>query len=631
MLTAHLSWKNILLVVLVLLAAIYALPNLYGERPVVQIAYKDNQNTNNINLIKQQAETILANNNIKSLNISLENKSVIISFDTTDNQLQAFEVLKTILNDNLTMALNLAPATPKWMSYFHAEPMKQGLDLRGGVHFLLEVDVDSVLTRRVEGLMKNASAFLREAHIRYTGISRVGRDGVGIIFRDSLSLNKAEEVLKSKFEELTFGNNQVLNSMIISISKEELNRIRQITVEQTMSILRNRVNELGVGEAVVQQQGATRIAVDLPGIQDAAHAKQILGGTATLEFRMVDEEHDPIVAKRTGINPVQSKLYMLNNYPILLQRQVILSGDAITSASSSFDQQSASPAVQVQLGGGGEQLFVKTTRNAIGKRMAIVFVENKTKEEQINGKTVRVSHKEERVISAAVIQSALGNSFQITGLSSVQEAANLALLLRAGALPASIYPVEEITVGPSLGKENIAKGLVSLEIGMLIILIVMLIYYHLFGLIADVALFLNLIFLTAVMSLIGATLTLPGIAGFVLTVGMAVDANVLINERIREELRLGLSPLAAIEVGYDRAFATIMDSNLTTLIVGIVLFAVGSGPIRGFAVILCLGLLTSMITSITYTRAIVNFIYGNKKVKKLSIGISQDLQKYKVQ
>ncbi|OGV26017.1 MAG: protein-export membrane protein SecD [Legionellales bacterium RIFCSPHIGHO2_12_FULL_37_14] len=611
--------KNTLLVVLVVLGIIYALPNLYGEQPVVQFSTK---NPHLLIKLKQDAEKILTANNIKSEKIVLAENTLIIYFANPDIEMQAFEALKPLINDNITLALNLAPATPNWMKYFHASPMKQGLDLRGGVHFLLEVDLDSVIARRDEGLLKNAASSLRDERIRYIGMRKLGSGGVAIKLRDASSLNIAADVLKAKYPELTFTQDKAQNMLNMFMSKEELNHIRQITIEQTMSILRNRVNELGVGEAVVQQQGASRIAVDLPGIQDAAHAKQILGGTATLEFKMLDEEHDPLLAKRSGIVPLQSKLYSHNGRPILLLRQVILSGDAITSASSSFDQQTASPAVHIQLGGGGEQLFIKTSRNSVGKHMAIVFVENKTKTENINGKEVHNTHKEERVISVAVINSALGNSFQITGLASAEEAANLALLLRAGALPASIYPIEEITVGPSLGKENVEKGLISLESGMLLILVIMLIYYRLFGLVADIALILNLIFLSALMSLIGATLTLPGIAGFVLTVGMAVDANVLINERIREELRLGLSPLAAIEVGYDRAFATIIDSNLTTLIVGLVLFAVGSGPVRGFAVILCLGLLTSMLTSITYTRAIVNLIYVNKNTKNLSIGIA---------
>ena len=409
--------------------------------------------------------------------------------------------------------------------------------------------------------------------------------------------------------------------IIASLSLSERHAIRQSTIEQTMGILRNRVNELGVGEAVVVQQGATRVGVDLPGIQDAARAKQILGGTATLQFYLVDQDNDPVIAAKTGAIPINTKLLKMKSNPILLKRQVVLSGDSITSALSSFDQQTATPAVQIQLGGGGEALFNKITRDNIGKSMAIVYVESKTSERMVNGVLERQTTRDERVISTAVILSALGNNFQITGLSDAKEASNLALLLRSGALPAAIYSVEERTVGPTLGKENIKRGLFSLEVGMGLILILMLVYYQLFGVIANVALLLNLMFLCALLSMLGATLTLPGIAGIVLTVGMAVDANVLINERIREELRHGSSPQAAIFSGYERAFATILDANITTLIVAIVLFSIGTGPVRGFAVTLTLGLITSMLTGITYTRGMVNLIYGYRTVKKISIGI----------
>ena len=480
------------------------------------------------------------------------------------------------------------------------------------------------VVRRYEGLMKNMGRTLRAAEIRYAGIRYVPEQGIEVRFKTDALKQEGLQTLKTEFPDLLAMASKSASeapSILLSLTEAELSKVRQNTIDQTMSILRNRVNELGVGEAVVQQQGATRIAVDLPGIQDAARAKQILGGTATLEFHLVDSEHDPVMAKKTGAIPVGTKFYMMDGQPILLMRQVVLSGDSITSAISSFDQQSATPAVSIQLGGGGEALFTKATRANIGKRMAIVFVESKTDIQKINGESKRVTRHEERVISAPVIQSALGNNFQITGLHDSKEAADLALLLRAGALPAAIYPIEERTVGPSLGLENIHRGMVSLEIGMLLILVVMVLYYRLFGVVANVALVLNLILLTALLSLLGATLTLPGIAGIVLTVGMAVDANVLIYERIREELRAGLSPQMAIHAGYDRAFSTILDANVTTLIVAIVLFSIGTGPVRGFAVTLSLGLLTSMLTGVTYTRGMVNAIYGGRKIKKLSIGI----------
>lgn len=611
-------WKNLMLIVIAVIGFIYAIPNLYTENPVVQISAGTDEDTETI---KNQVESILKNANMDYKSLVVERDGVEVVFSSTDSQLLARDVIKNSLGSDYTVALNLAPSTPAWLEAIHADPMKQGLDLRGGVHFLLEVDVESVISRRYEGIMKNIGQELREAGIRYSGIRYLSDKGIELRFRDSESMENALVELRQKISDVVFVKTKTQNSILGAISPAELNSIRQNTIEQTMSILRNRVNELGVGEAVVQQQGATRVAVDLPGIQDAARAKQILGGTATLEFHLVDQENDPFIAKQTGVVPVNDKLYMMDGHPILLKRQVVLSGDSITSAVSSFDQQTASPSVQIQLGGGGESLFTKVTRENIGKRMAIVFVETKTTTQIINGEEKRVTKKEERVISAPVIQNALGSNFQITGLTDSKEASNLALLLRAGALPAAIYPVEERTVGPTLGKENIRRGLISLEVGMGLILVLMLVYYHFFGLIADIALMLNLVFLCALLSIIDATLTLPGIAGIVLTVGMAVDANVLIYERIREELRNGLSPQAAIHAGYERAFSTILDANVTTLIVAIILFAVGTGPVRGFAVVLSLGLLTSMLTGITYTRAIVNWYYGGRNVKKLSIGI----------
>ncbi|WP_412754741.1 protein translocase subunit SecD [Legionella donaldsonii] len=611
-------WKNIMLIIIAVLGLIYAIPNLYSEDPAVQIS---SSTPVDMEQLSQQVQTLLDEAKLKYSPIVVSGDNLEIRFSSTDTQLLARDIIKNGLGSDYTVALNLAAATPTWLSRIGAEPMKQGLDLRGGVHFLLEVDVDSVVGRRFEGLMKSIGQDLREAGIRYTGIRYVADKGIDVRFRSTEDMQNAAVEIKDKFSNLVLEKSNAAYTISLSLSPAELNSIRQNTIEQTMSILRNRVNELGVGEAVVQQQGATRIGVDLPGIQDAARAKQILGGTATLQFHLVDQENDAQIAKQTGVIPVDSKLYMMDGHPILLKRQVVLSGDSITSAISSFDQQTASPSVQIQLGGGGESLFTKITRENINKRMAIVFVETKATTQTVDGVSKRINHREERVISAPVIQNALGNSFQITGLSDSKEASNLALLLRAGALPAVIYPVEERTVGPSLGKENIHRGMVSLQVGMGLILVLMLVYYRFFGLVANIALFLNLLLLSALMSIIGATLTLPGIAGFVLTVGMAVDANVLIYERIREELRNGLSPQAAMFAGYERAFATIIDANVTTLIVGIVLFAIGTGPVRGFAVILCLGLLTSMLTSITYTRAIVNWYYGGRNVKKLSIGI----------
>ncbi|MCX7091354.1 MAG: protein translocase subunit SecD [Legionellales bacterium] len=611
-------WKNLSLVFLACIAILYAIPNLFSEDPVVQIS---SETVVDARIILKQTQAILDKAHVPYRAVTVHGDGVEVRFSSTDQQLQGRDVLKNGLGINYVIALNLSPSTPKWLSAIYAEPMKQGLDLRGGVHFLLEVDIDSVITRRYEGVLKSIGQDLREHGIRYAGIRYFPHQGIEIGLRSADQLNQALDELKTKFTEVTF--KQVKNKQVIlaSLSGRERHNIRQNTIDQTMGILRNRVNELGVGEAIVVQQGASRIGVDLPGIQDAARAKQILGGTATLQFYMVDQDNDAVMASKTGAIPPSSKLLYRKSSPILLNRQVVLSGDSITSAVSSFDQQTASNAVHVQLGGGGEALFNKITRDNIGKMMAIVFVESKTSDRMVKGVQEHKTVRDERIISIAVINSALGNSFQITGLSDGKEASNLALLLRAGALPAAIYPVEERTVGPTLGKENIKRGLISLEVGLGLILILMLVYYRLFGLIANIALLLNMIFLCALLSMLGATLTLPGIAGIVLTVGMAVDANVLINERIREELRSGLSAQAAIYAGYERAFSTILDANITTLIVAVVLFSIGTGPVRGFAVTLSLGLLTSMLSGITYTRAMVNMLYGYRTIKRISIGI----------
>lgn len=612
-------WKNLLLIGLAIIGFIYALPNLYSEVPALQISSSD---TKDVESLDENIQKLLNEAHLKYNTVSRNADQVEVRFPSTDIQLQARDVLKRALVGEYTIALNLLPSTPAWLGRLGAEPMKQGLDLRGGVHFLLEVDIDSVVNRRYEGLMKGVGQALREANVRYSGLSVKSKNGLFIAFKSQEFLLNAQHVLEEKYPNLSLNIDQANLSILLSLSAQELDSIRQNTIEQTMTILRKRVNELGVGEAVVQQQGATRVAVDLPGIQDAARAKQILGGTATLEFHLVDQDTDIAQTQRTGVVPLGSKLYTMNGYPILLKRQVVLNGDSITSATSTFDSETASPSVSIHLGGGGESFFTKVTRENVGRRLAIVYVESKTEVVSDEKGEHPIVHREERVISAPVINSALGNQFQITGITDPKEATNLALLLRAGALPTVIYPIEERTVGPSLGKENIHRGMVSLAVGMGLILIIMLIYYRFFGLIANIALIFNLIFLCALLSMLGATLTLPGIAGIVLTLGMAVDANVLINERIREELRAGVSVQAAIYAGYERAFAAILDANLTTFIVGVILFSVGTGPVRGFAVTLTIGLLTSMITGVTYTRAIVNALYGQRKhLKTLSIGL----------
>lgn len=610
-------WKNLLLIFIVIIGFLYSAPNLFGDDPAIQISSKGDKATDSI--VLSQIETFLREHHLFYKSVSLQKEGILIRFNSTDLQLQASDLLKNLLNEDYTVALNLAPATPAWLTKIGAAPMKLGLDLRGGVHFLLNVDTQSVITHRQEGNVNAITTAFREAKIRYTDIILQKDNAILLNFRDIEQANAAKMLIRNDFHDLELLQQANDKRLIAVLSSTALQNIQRYTLEQTMTTLRNRINELGVSEAVVQQQGNNRISVDLPGIQDTAHAKEILGGTATLEFRMVDQDNDSRTAA-TGVVPPGSSFYVWQGQPILLKNQVILTGTSITDASSSFDEMGR-PSVSIRLGGGGEGLFNRVTAQNIGKLMSVVYVETKLVNQNIDGKQIKTPKKLERIISIATIQSALGNNFQITGLQGQQEAQNLALLLRAGALPAAINYEEERTVGPTLGMENIKKGILSVEVAMLIVILFMALYYRVFGLIADLALGINLILLIALLSLLGATLTLPGIAGIVLTVGMAVDANVLIFERIREELRNGISPQASIRAGYDRALVTIIDANITTLIVAMVLFGIGTDAVKGFAVTLILGLLTSMLSGIMLTRALVNFIYGKRNIKHLSIGI----------
>lgn len=620
MLNKYPLWKNLLLILFICLGFIYAAPNLFGEDPAVQIS--GIAGTSVSDKVLNQITNSLQTNHLGYKSAVIDKRNILVRFKDTDTQLKASDLLKASLGDNYTVALNLAPATPNWLIALGAQPMKLGLDLRGGVHFLLDVDIDSVVSHRQEGNITNLTSSMRDNLIRYADIE-LGKDNIiTLTFRDANNLSNAQNLMTREFPDLIVNKNNTPNTyqLFAQLSPAALQKIDQYTIDQTMTTLRNRVNELGVSEAVVQQQGLDRVSVDLPGIQDTAHAKEILGGTATLEFHMVDQDHDARNAAASGIAPPGSKLYSNDDQPILLKDQIILTGNAITDATATFDE-NGRPSVDIMLGGGGENLFSRVTRENIGKLMAVVFVESKIQSQLVNGKVVKTSKKNERIISVATIQNALGSHFQITGLSNEQESQNLALLLRAGALPAAIDYEEERTVGPSLGQENIHKGILSVEVGMLLVGLFMAVYYQLFGIVADLALALNLVLLVALLSILGATLTLPGIAGIVLTVGMAVDANVLIFERIREELRNGLTPQASIHAGYDRALVTIVDANVTSLIVAMVLFGIGTDAVKGFAVTLTLGLLTSMFSGIMVTRALINAIYGGRSVKSLSIGI----------
>lgn len=624
MLNRYPLWKNILLVVLIFLGILYALPNLFGEDPAVQVSTKGT--TTITDIVASQVQGVLDAERIPYLKITHSKDNMLIRFPNTDSELKAKDVVRSILGDNYIVAVNLAPRTPAWLRALGAQPMKLGLDLMGGVNFLLDVDVDSVIKARISGDMNGIGVDLRQGNVRYTSINAKGSQGIVVYFRDANSQNQGYPILSKNLNDYTLTKSEQNGSYLVTatLTPAAWTTLTNYAVEQDMGILTNRVNELGVSEAVVQRQGKNLISVDLPGVQDTARAKDLLGKAATLKFQMVDMNADPQSAA-AGAVPLGDTLYTYQGQPVLLKNQVILTGSSITYATTSTGQNGL-PAVQVRLGGGGESLFSRTTAENVGKSMAVVYVESTANTQMVNGKPIITRQQTERVINIATIQSALGNTFEITGLTGTREASNLALLLRSGALSANLSVISERTVGPSLGAANIHKGVVSVIIGALLVILFMAFYYRIFGLVADLALVLNLVFIVAILSILGATLTLPGIAGMLLTVGMAVDANVLINERIREELRNGMSPQASIHAGYERAFVTIVDSNMTTLIVALVLFALGSSTVKSFAITLTIGILTSMVTANFFTRAVINWIYGGRAVKWLSIGIKPSLK-----
>lgn len=620
MLNKYPLWKNVLLITLLILGFIYAAPNLFPEQPAVQISPATAIMQVNLEALQSKVNNLMKAVQISPTNEELNQQTLILRFNNTDTQLKAKDILSSALGDDYTVAVNLLSSAPHWMQAIGAAPMKLGLDLRGGVHFALEVDINNLVAQRMQGLAKNIAENLQQARIRYLDLAPKEKQ-LSILFRDNNSLAKAKNLLQQQFPAFEFSQTPDNPKQLRAVwSERGLNNLRQLAIEQTINTLRNRINELGVAEPIVQQQGNNRILVDLPGVQDIARAQQILGGTATIEFRLVDTLHDPHLAQVNNTPPPGSQLYQYESQPVLLNKQVILTGNSITDASTSFDESGRS-AVSISLGGGGESYFHQVTGENVGKPLAIVYVETKSSVKVVNGKMVHIPRKVERIISIARIQTALPPNFQVTGLTNPQEALNLSLLLRAGALPAPIYVVEQRTIGPQLGAENIHKGVISIVVGFILAVVFMAVYYGVFGVIADIALAVNLILLVALLSLLGMTLTLPGMAGIVLTVGMAVDANVLIFERIREELRNGVSPQSSIHAGYDRALITIIDANVTTLIVALILFGVGTGSIKGFAVTLTIGLLTSMLTGIMITRAIINACYGGRPLKRLPIGI----------
>lgn len=605
------AWKYLLIMIILVVGTVYALPNLFGEDPAVQVT-----SARGFSIpadLDTRIDDILVVEKIDYKSREQIANKLLYRFNSTDEQLRAADAIREALAEQYVVALNLAHATPGWLRAFGGKPMTLGLDLQGGVHFLMQVDMDTARSQQLDRYVDDIRAALRDAGVRYISVRREG-NGLVVMLRSAEDLEQTREIIRSdqslqglNVREIEQGGNFGLTA---TVQEQQLIELQQTALKQNITTLFNRVNELGVAEPVIQQQGADRVVVQLPGIQDTVEAKKIIGATATLEYRAVDEGNDPYTAMQTGRVPPESRLYFdRTGQPVLLKKRLIVSGDQLIGASSGFDQRTGQPQVSVTLDGVGAGRMLDFTRENVGNRMAVVYIEQKP-----GGK------KTEEVISVAVVREPFGKRFQTTGLDSIDEASQLALLLRAGALAAPMEIVEERTVGPSLGKLNVEQGFKSVVIGFVLVLVFMAAYYRIFGLVADLALFTNLILLIALLSLLGATLTMPGIAGIVLTVGMAVDANVLIFERIREELRNGNTPQASIRAGYDKAFSTIADANITTLIAAFVLFLFGTGPIKGFAVTLSLGIVTSMFTAIMGTRAVVNLIYGGRKrVAKLTI------------
>ncbi|EAB2795712.1 protein translocase subunit SecD [Salmonella enterica] len=613
MLNRYPLWKYIMLVVVIVVGLLYALPNLYGEDPAVQITGVRGVAASEQTLI--QVQKTLQEEKIPAKSVALEEGAILARFDTTDTQLRAREALMSVLGDKYVVALNLAPATPRWLAAIHADPMKLGLDLRGGVHFLMEVDMDTALGKLQEQNIDSLRSDLREKGIPYTTVRKEDNYGLSITFRDSKARDEAIAYLTPRHRDLVISS-QGGNALRAVMTDARLSEAREYAVQQNINILRNRVNQLGVAEPVVQRQGADRIVVELPGIQDTARAKEILGATATLEFRLVNTNVDQAAAGRV---PGDSEVKQTREgQPVVLYKRVILTGDHITDSTSSQDEYNQ-PQVNISLDSAGGNIMSNFTKDNIGKPMATLFVEYKDSgKKDANGRAVLV--KQEEVINIANIQSRLGNSFRITGISNPNEARQLSLLLRAGALIAPIQIVEERTIGPTLGMQNIKQGLEACLAGLVVSILFMIFFYKKFGLIATSALVANLVLIVGIMSLLpGATLSMPGIAGIVLTLAVAVDANVLINERIKEELSNGRTVQQAINEGYAGAFSSIFDANITTLIKVIILYAVGTGAIKGFAITTGIGVATSMFTAIIGTRAIVNLLYGGKRVTKLSI------------
>lgn len=615
------AWRYVLILVLIVVGVLYALPNFYGDDPAVQISLKNGAQVSSA--IVPKVEQVLRQQNIAFQSVTEQNNGFLIRLMQSNDQSKAQDVIQATLGNAYSVALNLAPRTPDWLQAIGAEPMKLGLDLRGGIHFLYQVDVKNMLKERVKSDMHSIGDQLRAALIRYTGIFPLGENGILLRFNSIGARDQSTTLLNKEFQsyQLVPGVQGDTYTLALTMLPQAIQKLKEYAVSQNIVTLNRKINALGVSEPVIAQQGMDQISIDLPGIQDTARAKSQIGAVATVKMLLQDVEHDADTAARTGIVPFGDTLYKYHGGYVLLKNQPVLTGSSITSATTGVDQQGR-PAVNITVGGDSVSYFNKITSDNIGKPIATVYIQTQVTKKIVNGKLEITSKPVEKIINIATIQSALGRNFQIMGMESMLAAKNLALQLQSGAYAAPIVPVVEQVVGPSMGAANIAMGVKACEIGSIVIFVFMIAYYALFGFVADIALILNVIFVVAIQSIMGFTMTLPGIAALVLTVGMAVDANVLINERIREELRLGMSPQAAISAGYDRAFTTIVDANVTTLIVAAVLFSLGTGPVQGFAVTLTIGLLTSMVTAIFFTRAFINFVYGRKQhLKQLSIGI----------